>query len=60
MPSGTASVGVSMIPKTTVELDEKDQLILVKLLERLEDLDDVQRVYTNVEFSDTVLSEAAR
>lgn len=53
------SADLAMIPKTTVQIDPKDQFALVKLLERLEDLDDVQRVYTNVEFSDEVLSEAA-
>lgn len=53
------SADLAMIPKTTLEMEAKDQLALVKLLERLEDLDDVQRVYTNVEFSDEVLSETA-
>ncbi len=37
-------------PKTTIPLDRKDAEQAVRLLERLEDLDDVQRVYTNAEF----------
>lgn len=53
------SADLAMIPKTTVEIEAKDQIALVKLLERLEDLDDVQRVYTNVEFSEEALTEAA-
>ena len=31
----------------------------MRLLERLEDLDDVNRVYTNVRISDEVLAQAA-
>ena len=46
-----------MIPKTTLEADSKDALAVLKLMERLEDLDDVQRVYTNLEFSDEILSQ---
>ena len=52
------SADLAMIPKTTVDMEAKDQVALLKLLERLEDLDDVQRVYTNVAFTDEALSEA--
>jgi len=48
---------ISMIPKTTVELDSKATAQVLKLIERLEDLDDVQRVYTNVEVSEEALAE---
>jgi YebC/PmpR family DNA-binding regulatory protein len=51
------SAEIAMIPKTTLEADSKDALAVLKLMERLEDLDDVQRVYTNVEFSDEVLDQ---
>jgi YebC/PmpR family DNA-binding regulatory protein len=47
----------TMMPTTTVELDEKHAAQLVKLIEKLEDLDDVQRVHTNTEFSDEMLAE---
>ncbi|MEG2636072.1 MAG: YebC/PmpR family DNA-binding transcriptional regulator, partial [Acinetobacter sp.] len=30
---------------------------IMKMIDMLEDLDDVQNVYTNVEFSDAVLAE---
>lgn len=43
-----------MRPTTTVELDSAKQVQLLKLIERLEDLDDVQNVYYNVEISDEV------
>jgi YebC/PmpR family DNA-binding regulatory protein len=52
-----SSSETAMIPKTTLEADPKDALAVLKLMERLEDLDDVQRVYTNVEFSDDVLAQ---
>jgi YebC/PmpR family DNA-binding regulatory protein len=46
---------VSMVAKVTVELDEHKATQTLKLLDRLEDLDDVQRVYSNAEFPDSVL-----
>ena len=45
----------TMLPKTTVELDDEQATQVLKLIDRLEDLDDVQRVYTNVEFSEAVM-----
>jgi YebC/PmpR family DNA-binding regulatory protein len=51
------SAELSMIPKTHVELDEKTAVQTLKLLERLEELDDVQKVYTNVDFSDDVVEK---
>jgi transcriptional/translational regulatory protein YebC/TACO1 len=52
-----ASAETAMIPKTTLEAEPKDAVAVLKLMERLEDLDDVQRVYTNLEFSDEVLAQ---
>jgi len=52
-----ASAELAMVPKTILEADPKDALAVLKLMERLEDLDDVQRVYTNVDFSDDVLEQ---
>jgi YebC/PmpR family DNA-binding regulatory protein len=54
-----SSSEVAMVPKTTLEADPKDALAVLRLMERLEELDDVQRVYTNVEFSDEVLGQFA-
>ncbi len=43
----------TMLPKTKTELsDEKVAHQLIRLIERLEDLDDVQNVYTNADFSE--------
>jgi YebC/PmpR family DNA-binding regulatory protein len=49
-----AQSGVQMIPKTTVDLDERSAEQVFRLVERLEDLDDVQDVFTNTEISDEV------
>jgi transcriptional/translational regulatory protein YebC/TACO1 len=51
------SAEVSQLPRTTVQLDEKTALQALKLLDRLEELDDVQRVFSNVDFSDEVLEK---
>jgi len=48
---------LSMIPKTMVEVDEKAAIQTLKLLGKLEDLDDVQKVYSNVDFSDEVIEK---
>jgi YebC/PmpR family DNA-binding regulatory protein len=44
------------LPTTTIELNDEQATQVLKLIERLEDLDDVQRVFSNVEFSDAVLA----
>jgi len=46
----------AMVPKATIELDDKTAHQALRLLDALEDLEDVQRVYSNVEFSDEALS----
>lgn len=45
------SAEMTMRPKTSLPLDEKQSEQLIKLMDRLEELDDVQRVYTNAEFA---------
>jgi YebC/PmpR family DNA-binding regulatory protein len=43
----------TMLPKTKMEIsDEKVAHQVMRLVEKLEDLDDVQNVYTNADFSD--------
>lgn len=49
------SAEIAMIPKTTLELGEDEAIRALKLLDRLEELDEVQRVFSNVDFSDEVL-----
>ena len=43
---------VQMLPVTRLELDGKDAESLMKLVEALEDLDDVMNVFTNADFGD--------
>jgi len=47
---GVTEAEVSMVSTTDIALDEKDAVALMKLVDRLEDLDDVQHVYNNAEF----------
>jgi YebC/PmpR family DNA-binding regulatory protein len=47
-----ASAELSMIPKTHVDVEDKAAIQTLKLLEKMEDLDDVQKVFSNVDFSD--------
>jgi YebC/PmpR family DNA-binding regulatory protein len=53
------SAELSMLPKSTISLDEKQAVQVLKLLDNLEELDDVQRVYSNADFPDEVLVEYA-
>jgi YebC/PmpR family DNA-binding regulatory protein len=52
-----ASAELSMIPKSTVEMEEKAALQTLKLLDRLEELEEVQYVASNVDFSDAILEK---
>ncbi len=47
----------SMLPKTLVELDDANALKTLRLVERLEEYDDVQKVYFNADISDEVLEK---
>ncbi|HOO71969.1 MAG TPA: YebC/PmpR family DNA-binding transcriptional regulator [Spirochaetota bacterium] len=46
---------ISMMPQTTVPLDEKRAGQCLRLIELLEDLDDVQNVYSNYDISDEIM-----
>jgi YebC/PmpR family DNA-binding regulatory protein len=52
-----SSSELSMVPKTVVKLDEKSALQALKLLDKLEELDEVQHVYTNADFPDDVVGK---
>ncbi len=52
-----ASAELSMTPKTMAELEEKAALQTLKLLDKLEALDDVQHVFSNIDFSDSTLEK---
>ena len=46
---------LAMIPKTTLQLEEKQTLQVMAVIDALEDLDDTQQVYSNLDISDDVL-----
>jgi YebC/PmpR family DNA-binding regulatory protein len=52
-----ASAELSMVPKSTIELEEKAALQTLKLLDKLEELDEVQLVSSNADFSDAILEK---
>jgi transcriptional/translational regulatory protein YebC/TACO1 len=52
-----SSADVSQVAKTMLSLDEQTQIQVIKLLDRLEDLDDVQSVVSNVDFDDAVVEQ---
>ncbi|MFA5309080.1 MAG: YebC/PmpR family DNA-binding transcriptional regulator [Dehalococcoidales bacterium] len=47
---------LQMVPKTLVKLDEKAATQALKLLDKLEEIDDVQNVYSNADIPDNVLA----
>jgi len=52
-----ASSEIIMTSKNMVELDEKAALTTLKLLDKLEELDEVQHVSSNADFSDAILEK---
>ena len=51
------SAEVSMVPKATITLDASAAEQTLKLLDSLEDLDDIQKAYTNADFPPEVLQK---
>ena len=50
------SAGITMQASTKAELDAEDAEKMMLLIERLEDLDDVQNVYSNGDISDEIMA----
>jgi transcriptional/translational regulatory protein YebC/TACO1 len=48
---------VSMVPSNTVELNEAKASSMLKLMERMEDNDDVQNVYANFDIPDAIMEK---
>jgi len=51
------SAELELTPKTTVLLDEAKAIQALNFLDELERLDDVQHVFSNIDFSDTILEK---
>ena len=52
-----ASAEITMLPSTTVSIDKGNAEKVIGLVDMLEDLDDVQNVYSNADISDDVLEQ---
>ena len=48
---------ISMIPQTTVKLDEQKAVQMLRLMEKMEDNDDVQHVYANFDIPDEIMGK---
>jgi YebC/PmpR family DNA-binding regulatory protein len=48
---------ITMMPKTTIVLDEKQAFQNMNLISTLEDLDDVQQVFSNLDISDELMAK---
>lgn len=51
------SAEVTLVPDTHAELDADNAVKFIKMLDALEDSDDVQNVYHNAEISDAIMAE---
>ena len=51
------SAELAMVPKSLAQLGEKETFQVMNLVERLEDLDDVQQVYSNLGISDEIMTQ---
>jgi YebC/PmpR family DNA-binding regulatory protein len=51
-----ATAEMSMVPKTYISLSPADTLQVMNLIETIEELDDVAKVYSNLEISDEALA----
>ena len=52
-----AEAEVTMVAATQIPLNQEDAEKIIRLVDMLEDLDDVQEVYTNADISEDMLSE---
>ncbi len=54
-----AMAELTMIPQSTVKLDAEQSRSMLKVMERLEDLEDVQKVYTNCDIASEIMEAMA-
>lgn len=48
---------LTMVPQTTVPLEEKEALQMLRLMDALEESEDVQRVYANFDITDEIMEK---
>ena len=49
---------LSMVPKTLMSLEEKETLQILHLIEQMEELDDVQQIFSNLDIPEEILAAA--
>ncbi len=54
MGLGVSTAERTYLPKSTITLDVKESLQVLRLIDRLEELDDVQKTFSNLEITDEV------
>ena len=50
------SADIIKMPQNTIELDDQSAIATLRMLEKLDELDDVSKVHSNVGFSDSVIA----
>jgi transcriptional/translational regulatory protein YebC/TACO1 len=55
-----SSADITMLPKTTVRVEGKEAMAVLRLMELLEEQEDVQRVYANFDIPDEIMSAASQ
>jgi transcriptional/translational regulatory protein YebC/TACO1 len=53
------SAELTMIPKSTTHVEGQEAVRVLKLLEALEDHDDIQRVYSNFDIPEEILQRVS-
>jgi len=46
-----------MVPKTTIQLGEKEAIQTLRLMDKLDEEDDVRYVTSNVDFTDEIMAK---
>lgn len=54
------SAEAALVPAVTVALEEQDAIKILKLIDALEDIDDVQEVYANFDISDEIMEQISQ
>lgn len=53
----TENARLTMVPQRRMQLTEKETLSVMRVIEKLEDMDDVQEVHSNVEITDDIIAK---
>lgn len=52
-------IQLTMVPQTSIPLEEKEAIQMLKLMDALEELDEVQNVYANFDISDEIMEKVS-